>query len=380
MRYSHWTLAGGLLALSFGCVHDARAQVKVGGEVATTFRNIEISDASNRTFAYYSNFNTLRARVFVDAQASDNVSVFTQILVDTWDFQLVGAYARLERVAGGYLNLQVGLIPAPVGAWAERTYQMENPLIGTPLPYNYHSAYVPGRPDSLRTVDDLWAVGDDRSNHGLPVIYDACWNSGAEFYGSAGKLDYSVGLLTGSVTKPTTQAVKTKPQGTAHLEYNFGPGFRLGASGFYGPYLFADAFDDSLPTGASFEDFKNAGAGYDLYFAHRMLEIHSEGYFSYWEHPYLPRLDLISGYGELKYTVIAGWYVAGRYDWYMPQDVTNAAGVSKPWDYKLNRYEFGLGYKPSQAAVIKVVGQLNRYAKEPGLDHDLVALQVVVGY
>jgi hypothetical protein len=322
----------------------------------------------------------LRARLYVDAKASEHLSVFTQILVDTWNFNLYGAYARLEDLAGPYLNLQIGLIPLPIGAWGERTYQMENPLIGTPLTYNYHSAFVPGRPDSLRSVDELWATLDERTNKGLPVIYDACWNTGAEFYGAVGKLDYSVGLITGAVSYMNIQQQPGNPQATTHLVYNFSPGLRLGASGYYGSYLYQGGFADSLPTGASFDDYINAGVGYELYFAHRMLEVRSEGFFAYWEHPYLPRLDVISGYAELKYKVLAGWYVAGRYDWYLPGDVTNSAGVTKGWDYDLFRYEFGIGFKPNRSLLTKLVAQLNRYDHEEELNHDLVALQVVVGY
>jgi hypothetical protein len=358
----------------------AHGQASVGGEVATTLRNTKISDYSNRTYRYFSNFDTMRARLYFDAQVTDHVSVFTQVLIDTQVFQLYGAYVRLEQLAGPYLNLQVGLIPAPVGAWDERTYQMTNPLIGTPLPYSYHSALVPGGPDSMRTVDDMWESAEDRSNYGLPVIYDACWNTGGEFYGATGKLDYSIGFLTGSLSLPTTQSNKERPQGTVHLAYNFGPGLRIGGSGWYGTYLTEGSFNDSLPTGASLNDYQNAGAGYELYLAHRMLEIHSEGFFSYWEHPYLPRLDVLSGYAELKYTVLAGWYVAGRFDWYLPGLVTNAAGVTKSWDYDVERYEFGLGYKPGRSTVIKLVAQLNRIPDESELNHDLVALQVVVGY
>lgn len=356
------------------------AQVNVGGEVATTFRDTEKTDFSNRTFLNYSNFNTLRARVYIDAEAAENVSVFTQILVDTWEFTLYGAYARIEPLIGPWVSMQVGLIPHPIGAWGERTYQMENPLIGTPLTYNYHSAFVPRRGDSLRTVDDLWATLDSRSNGGLPVIYDACWNTGAEFYGSRGKLDYSVGVLTGSVSYMTIQDQTGGVQPTLHLAYNFSPGLRLGGSAYYGPYLYEGGFNDSLPTGTSFSDYMNAGAGYELYFAHRLLEIHSEGFYAYWEHPYLSRLDVISGYAEGKYTVKAGWYVAGRVDWFLPGEVTNSAGVSSGWDYDLMRYEFGLGFKPNRATVMKLVGQLNRYPDASALDHDLGAFQIVVGY
>lgn len=375
----HRTILAAVCGLGLAPIRVA-AQVNVGGEVATTFRNVEKTDFSNRTFLNYSNFNTLRARVYIDAQASENVSVFTQILVDTWEFNLYGAYARIDPLIGNYVSAQIGLIPHPIGAWGERTYQMVNPLIGTPLLYNYHSAYVPSRADSLRTVDDLWASIEDRSNSGLPVIYDACWNTGAEFYGSAGKLDYSLGLLTGAVSYMNIQDQTGGVQPTVHLAYNFSPGLRLGGSAYYGPYLFDNGFNDSLPTGASFTDYINAGAGYELYFAHRMLEIHSEGFFSYWEHPYLPRLDVLSGYAEGKYTVHAGWYLAGRFDWYMPGDVSNAAGETKGWDYDLYRYEFGLGFKLNRATITKLVAQLNRYPDEEDLNHDLVAFQIVVGY
>jgi len=102
----------------------------------------------------------------------------------------------------------LGLIPGTIGSFAPRTYSDKNPLVGVPLLYNFHTAINPRSLGSSGTLAELSAAKDVRSRGGLPVIYDACWNTGIEIYGSAGNLDYSFGILSGSVSNPTVDQTK----------------------------------------------------------------------------------------------------------------------------------------------------------------------------
>lgn len=362
------------------CSSNAFAQMQVSGLSDILFKNAEEKDVTNLTFLGFSNFHTLRTRLFFDGTIDSDVYFFAQILVDDFTgFQLYAAYVRFQNLSGPKLNLQLGLIPATIGSFAPRTYSDKNPLVGVPLLYNFHTAIDPRSLGSSGTLAELSAAKDARSRGGLPVIYDACWNTGIEIYGSAGNLDYSFGILSGSVSKPTVDQTKEIPQFTSRFVYNVGPGFKFGASVYYGPYLFDEIFGEGdILENTQFRssDFINAGIGYELYFARRYLEIYSEAFYSTWEYPGLPDLDLISGYLEFKYKFRPRWYIAGRFGLSEPAEIETAPGISEKWDFPLKRYEFGLGYKALRKMTIKLVTQINRFDQIDSLDNQLIALQI----
>ncbi len=356
------------------------AQVQVSGLLDIVFRNAEEPDIVNLTFKNHSNFHTIRTRLFFDAPLSENSDLFVQLLTDQSSIVPYGAYLRVERLLEKNLNLNIGYIPATIGTYAARTYSDKNPLIGTPLLYNHHSNIVPGRDEPVRNVEEFLEERGERYNTGLPVIYDACWNTGLDLYGSIEKFDYSFGILAGAVSLTSVEQKKEVPQFTMRLAYNFSPGLVLGGSAFFGPYLSDQQFDDILPPGRSFTDYINAGAGYDLYFAHRMLEIYSETFYALWEYPYLPDLKVVAGYLEAKYKFAPGWYGAARFDFFEPSEIDNGDGGKEKWDYPLKRYEFGIGYKPSRNVTVKLVTQLNRFDINDYFDSNLYALQISTGF
>lgn len=356
------------------------AQVAVSGLLDIVFRNSGDEDITNLTFRKFSNFHSSRARLFFDAAPAENVEVFVQLLMDNSAFQLYGAYLRFSQVAGSELNAHIGLIPNPIGSWGPRTYSNRNPLIGIPLLYNFHSSYSPKGMAPLRSVDDLISERDTRKTGGLPVIYDACWNTGVEFFGTNGKWSYSLGLLSGSLSKPTIEQEKNSPQVTTHITYDISPRVTFGGSAFIGSYLYDGLFSDTIPPGAEFNDYLSGGAGFELHITGRYLEIYSESFYTYWEHPYLPKLKLYSGYVDGKYKFTPGWYVAGRVGFYEPGKMIDSQGVTQHWDYPVKRYESGVGYHPNRNTTIKFVAQINRFDFTNEFDSELYAIQFAVTF
>jgi hypothetical protein len=284
------------------------------------------------------------------------------------------------------LSVHLGLIPTTVGTYTERAYSDKNPLVGIPLVHNHHSALLADR--AQRTVSDLRETAIDRSRFGLPIIYDNCWNVGAEVYGSRGRFDYSVALLSGSLTKPTTTQVKDVPQVTTHLSWYQNAGFVVGVSGFLGPYLYDGlaSLDVSDPAGggpsayADPLDYLNGGAGYDAYWSSRYWEFRSESFYAFWEHPSLPTLSAASGYLEGKYKITPGWYLAGRAGYFHPFEVTDENGDSQRWDYRVHRFEYGIGYRPTRRVTMKLVAQHNRFDGAPTLARDHYMMQVSTAF
>jgi hypothetical protein len=368
-----------LLVLSLAPL-GAVAQIEVSGLADLVFRNTDQEDVTNLTFRNFSNFHTSRARLFFDAAVAENTYMFTQILMDNSTFQLYAAYARFTNLAGPYLNVQAGLIPTTVGSYVARAYSNRSPLIGTPLLYNAHTVFNPGGNGTVRTTEDLVSQRVIRDNHGLPLIYDACWNTGIEAYGNAGKLAYSLGLLSGSLSKPMMQQEKNIPQVTTHLTYYASPALDFGMSAFYGPYLADGTYADSLPAGKDAEEFMSGGAGYEFHYSRGHLEVYSEAYYAFWQHPWLADLTATSGYLEIKYALDVQWWLAGRFGFIEPGNLTDAIGNKVHWDYPIKRFEVGIGYKVNRNVLMKLVTQINRFEETDVYDSEHYALQLAVTF
>lgn len=375
-----------VLVLALALPATATAQYQVSGSLDLVVRNLSSDDYSNKTFKGFSNFDFVRARIFFDAQPTEKVSVFTQVLVNNSEFQLYGAYVRLSKIGGANVNLQAGLIPNPVGLWGPRTYSNKNPLIGVPLMYLYHTALSPGNYQTT-DVQLLESRGEGYEHYGLPIIYDPCWNTGLEVFGSAGMIDWSVGALSGAVSAPRTQREKDIPQLTGKLGLYFSPVFSLQFSGFAGPYM--DDVEAFYPDAAEYpkavaayetkktEDFLNLGAGIGAHYDYGMLEVFSEAFVARWEHPIYDNLDAYSAYLDARYKLAPQWYVAGRAETltFSKYDFGGTTG-KKNWDYPLNRFELGVGYKIDESVLLKLVTQIARCSDNHELDDETLAFQL----
>ena len=128
-----------LLLFSMLFVSNVLGQIQTG-QLDIVIRNPDAKDNTNKSFAKYSNFDFVRARLFFDAQPAENVSVFFQLFTDNKKIEIYAAYVRISLLEKS-LNLHVGLIPNTVGIWGPRTYSDKNPFIGVPLLHNYHTSY-----------------------------------------------------------------------------------------------------------------------------------------------------------------------------------------------------------------------------------------------
>ncbi len=364
----------GLLALSLAA--DARAEAQLSGLLDVLFKNTGESELTNQSFGGVSTFDTIRLRLFADATIGDKTSVFTQLFSSDDDVEVYAAYIRFEEIAGGPVGAQLGLIPGTVGSFGERTYSDKNPLVGTPLMYVHHSTLHPGH--DVLSVDDLVDMQANRDRFGMPILYDNCWNSGLELYGSAGEFDASLAFLVGSVSSPWRQQMKDVPQGTARLVWHSGPSFQIGVSGFYGPYLTPD--EAAFPAGQNENDFMNLGIATDIAWITRWVDFRVEAIAAEWEYPGLPDLGVYSGYAEAMWKVRPRWFVAARAEAFEPAEVSNSAGEQVKWDDPVRRLEYGIGYKPRVRTILKLVAQHDRFEVYEKYNADLYAIQCGVAF
>jgi hypothetical protein len=359
------------------------SQVQISGQLDVVLRNPNAVDNSNKTFINFSNYDFYRTRIFLDAKPAENVTVFTQILVDNGEFNLYGAYIRLSFFEE-LLNFHLGLIPNTVGIWGPRTYSDKNPFIAVPLVYNYHTSYAlkgldPGEDIFTTTPDGIIALkGKGYLFRGLPVLYDACWNSGLEIFGSYKMFDWSLAAISGSASYPARQPARDLPQVTTRLTYFPIAHINVSLSGYYGPYLNDEIIDIlNVETGTvkSVNDFINSGVGVSFVYSGEYFEIFSEAFHSAWDHPFLGDLTASSSYVDLSYKFAPQWFGGIRGEIMRFSEVEGSLGKTE-WDYPLNRYELVIGHKINRNVILKLDTQFSQYPDKKSINDHIYAIQV----
>jgi hypothetical protein len=338
-------------------------------------------------------FDAYRLRLFVEGAVTDRVQVYTQILfADAASARALGAYVMGDPWEGLDLHFIVGEIPWIIGTFSGRSYSDKNPLVGLPMMYQYHttlrSDQVIAGPDAILAVAGSGNAGVNyvsggRPFRGMTVAYDQCWDYGVAFQGSARPMEFAVGFVNGVPGHPN--AARDENGGKTVLgRAGFVPtaGARIGISGAYGPYL-SDDFAGSLPTGRRAEDYHQVLAMADCEWSIAHLTLRGEGYSNAWETPRLGDLRVSGFYVEGKYTLPAGFYLAGRHEIMRFGDLADSTGTARPWDADWNRSEVGAGYRIARGALAKIVYQTNLERTAPGKEserYDLVAGQLSIRF
>ena len=278
------------------------------------------------------------------------------------------------------------------GTFAPRTYSNENPLIGTPLMYQYHTTLlwfeVVPNADALLATSGSGQVGVDYfgfpEGRGMALVDDSYWDVGATLVGSSRPLEYALGVTAGTPGwGSTSQEENSGKSLLARLGLAPLPALRLGVSGAYGPYL-VEPLNPQLPPGRVAEDYHQKLAMADVELVAGHWEARAEGAHNVWETPTVGDLTVRSGYVELKYSLSSGAFVAGRWDAMRFGEIADSSGAPRPWDSDLSRLETGAGYRFSREALAKIVYQRTSYdvAPDPNepRNRSLVAAQLSVAF
>lgn len=318
-------------------------------------------------------------RLFLKAESalSDRVSVFTRMKFDSeasFEVNLDSAYLMFSRLGPEGLHVELGKVPSPFGAFAERSYPDRNPLVGIPLMYFYHSGL---RSDLLpMSAEDLLAVRGQgqfgavypsasgsgaAGRRGLPVIYDPCWDFGLVLLGSRGIFEGRLGLMNGAPASPETKA-EANGSRTPIARLGLAPAawLRAGASVARGAYL-AASVEPSLPDGKSLADYRQTALGADLELTRGWWDLHFEFVRNEFESPWIAGpLESDSWYLEVRRKFAAGLYAAARWDAVDFGTIVDSGGAAREWDLDTERLEFGAGYWLERRALLKAVVQLHR--------------------
>ena len=347
-------------------------------------------------------FSPFRMLLITRAQINPNTNLFLEVPIDpSASSSMFLTYLRpFVRVSslGGYkwMNLQAGKLPTVFGTFSERVTSTETGPMGIPLLYYYHTSvrgdlilenadyfFQPGiRGYGIESVSQ----GGVFSLVGSPLIYDACWDTGAEMFGSHQGVQYSFAGTHGTVSRPATSAENYNDgyQLVGRLGYQVqeGPlfGLRMGVSGAMGPYLSGSVGQSQyFPLDSSPEDYLNTAIGADLSFARGPWQFYGEAGQIGFEVPNVdPTLKTTSYYLELNRDFGPAWSVAVRQEGVFFNDITSTFGLTEGWDYDLTRWETAINFRFREGTRLRFGYQTTRFPDAEALNSDLFAVQLQV--
>jgi hypothetical protein len=369
----------------------AQSELHMRGLVDLVGTGNDVDAYLNRTMLQMSNFDALRARLFVEG-GTTRTRAFVQALVTdagNEQFQLYGAYVQHKLFEDREVYLEAGKIPVHLGTWAPRTYSNRNPLVGVPLAYYYRSTLgsmmmpidledlLAERGNGQRGVSYRNPDGSPRGAfYGVaPMMYDACWDYGAYVLGSTHRFDAALGATFGAPSNPAGGADTNSSLAlNAKVGWAPLPGVALHVSFARGAYL-SDDVADYVPAGTSVDDYAQTLWGGSVAWGFGHTDIIAEAFTSHFETPLRDDgLRTFSYYAEGRYRFSPGWYAALRWDEMRFEEVESAAGPVT-WDQNIRRTEAGIGYHLSRELLVKAVAQVNDTGDGFDLDRMLPAVQ-----
>jgi hypothetical protein len=336
-------------------------------------------------------FDAYGARLFAEARPTDHLQVFTQLVLrDASGIYVEGAYALYTPSPERDLHVMAGKIPWPIGTWAPRAYSNKNPLISTPLMYQYHTTLLwfdfPSSADVLLAQAGQGQYGANygyAGPRGMVVVDDTYWDVGIVATGSLRPLEFAFGGTAGTPGWGETGIdANTGKTVLGRIGFVPAPFLRAGVSAAYGPYL-NESLNSTLPPGKTGNDYHQTLFMSDLQLDVSRATVTAEAFTNTWESPAIGDLDVWGGYVESKVSVAAGLYAAARYDMQRFGDILNSVGEAHTWDRNVNRLEVGAGYRLDRGVIVKAAWQRHTALARDGVPEqqdDIVGGQLSVSF
>jgi hypothetical protein len=244
-------------------------------------------------------------------------------------------YSRVSD-RGSFL-VRAGQMSSAFGSFLLRYDDAENPLVDLPLSYGYYYAPV--------------------SSLGV---------AGAEIDASRGRWDGRAQFANSSPANPRSIFARDQYGNWAGgAGYTIRQGFRLGVSGYRGPYLDHHS-EYYFPGEASPSKLPAHGLGIDGNWSRGHTNAYIE--LQKFRMPYslFPDFRESVAYGELRQVLAPHWFVAARYGF-----SSNSSAK------KLNSVECGVAYRPDRYQLVKVSYEEQRYVSGGQSPHHSLGLQFI---
>lgn len=197
---------------------------------------------------------------------------------------------------------------------------------------------------------------------------------------SVARFDARVQVTSGSTANSQSlSSAGTYAQWAAGAGYTIRQGFRVGVSGFRGPYL-DDRLSPLLPAGTTVRSFPASGIGADVQFAKGRWILSGELQRFWFDSPnFTVAPSMTSGYGEVKRVLTPRFYLATRAAWLTGGNVVDNTGVSaSQFASTLQSYEFGAGSWLGRNELLKASYEILHPQGFTGTRLNVIGVQFVV--
>jgi hypothetical protein len=247
-------------------------------------------------------------------------------------------YSRVSQ--RGSLLLRAGEISSAFGSFLLRYDDADNPLIDLPAGYGYYYA-----PVSF-----------------LPV-------AGAQVDAARGRFDGRLQFANSSPANPRSIFAHDQYGNWAGGGgYTIRQGFRVGVSGYRGPYLDRH-YAFFFPGEANPSRLPARGLGLDANWAHGHTSTYMELQRFRMSYHAIPNFHESTAYGEVKQELSPRWYIAARYSY----ACNNPQGA---W----NTYEAAAGFRPDRWQLLKFGYEEERFRASTESPSHIVGVQFITSF
>jgi hypothetical protein len=367
-------------------------RVRLGGDVSGTIAPEDYG------FFNYNDYKTSTLRLFridlaAEVQFARAASLIGEVRSDNVAAPRVYAlYMRLRPWSARAFDIQAGLVPPVFGAFARRRYAYDNPLPSLPLAYQYLTSLradaVPANAEQLvaqrgRGWLVRYPIGSTEAAAGIPLVNAERWDAGVQVRLGQEPVSLALAVTQGTLSYPGVRDENDGKQVSGRLAWTPGPAFTVGVSGATGPFL-SRVVTDALPPSAQ-GDFRQKALGADVECARGYWILRGEALWSRWNLPAVEPtlltapLDALGLYGEVRYKIRPGLYVAGRAEHLAFGELDTTSGRTT-WEAPVTRFEVGAGFTIRRWILLKASWQHNRRDGGGVRENDLVATQLLVWF
>jgi hypothetical protein len=362
-------------------------RVVIGGDAAL---GVAPEDEGFFNYSDYEQTTLRQIRVGMSAlvRLSDRVSLLGELRSENFAYVTPFAlYARFRPFPNRRVDVQIGRIPPTFGSSSRRTYSHDNPLIGSPLAYQYLTSI---RADSApASIDELlemrgrgwlaqYSVGTSNADRGVPLVSAFTWDTGVQVSSSWKMLTAAVGVTNGTASNPRVSDDNAGKQIAVRASIAPTAGLNLGASMARGEFLDRHVRALLPDTG---NDYDQHAAEFDVEYSRDHWLARAETVWSEWTIPIgtsgaTARLRAAALAVEGRYTFAPGWYGAARFDQLGFNHVTASTRTAE-WEAPMTRVEVGGGYYVQRNLIARASLQFNRRDGGRVTRSQLAALQLL---
>jgi hypothetical protein len=345
-------------------------RVVIGGDAAVS---VAPEDHGFFNYSDYEQSTLRQVRLGMSAlvRLSDRVSLLGELRSENFEYvKPFAIYARIRPLPDKPIDIQIGRIPPTFGSPASRrTYGHDNPLIGSPLAYQYLTSLradsAPADEQELlrmrgRGWSSSFSVGNPLPDRGVPLVSAFTWDTGVQVSAGWNVLTTTVAVTTGTASNPRVSDDNPGKQVAVRATATPTVGLTIGGSLARGEFLDRHV-RALLPNGHHYDQ---RAAELDVEYSRDHWLARAETVFSEWTMPIgvegrATALRAIAASVEGRYTVAAGVYGAARVEHLGFSRLVTPTETDE-WEAPVTRIEVGGGYYVQRNLIAKSSLQFNR--------------------